>query len=324
MADTNTYLEKGVVFAKNTLQSFRAKANAAISPNLLLAIDSSGNVGAAGAGSARVVGASGDDSAAIYDPVDVLFGAPVRLTCDAGGIVAGYPLKAAASGKATVLIDTAIAGTTLDTSSVGIAFTNQPANDGIELVSSDNADTTQTVTIYGTTNGTDTVVVETVTLNGTTQVATTKVDWGVVLAVSKSAVTAGTVTIREASANQTITTLPAATLSKGLDAVTGTSIATFNVAPVIKSDGATTKQAGLIGTNSAGTTIYDSQALNGTTDVTMNSAFRSVEYILTGDVEVTNTVLLLAGAEEDDELRIGRALENQTVAGDTFFAYVTL
>lgn len=322
MADTNTYLEKGVVFAKNTIQSFRAKANAAISPNLLLAIDSSGNVGAAGAGSARVVGASGDDSVAIYDPVDVLFGAPVRLTSDTGSIVAGYPIKAAASGKATVLIDTALAGTTLDTSSVGVGAANQTSNEACTLVSDDNADT-MAVTLYGITNGTNTVVVETIALTGTTPVDTVKTDWTVMLAASIASAPAGTVTIKEKSGGATITTLTSAALTRGLDAVTGGSVSTYNVIPVVKADGATTKKIGLVGTNSAGTTIYDSKALNGATDVTMNSAFRTVTYFLTLDLENTRTAILMLGAEEDDELRVGRALENQTVAGDTFFAYVT-
>jgi hypothetical protein len=94
----------------------------------------------------------------------------------------------------------------LDTTTpVGSAFTNQPANDGIEVVSDSALDITQTVTIIGTTTGTDTVVVETVTLTGTTAVSTVKTNWGIVLAVKKSAVTAGTVTVREASANATIT-----------------------------------------------------------------------------------------------------------------------
>lgn len=93
-------------------------------------------------------------------------------------------------------------------------FTNQPSNDGVEIVSSAAGDTTQTVTIYGTTNGADQseTIIETVSLNGTTVVSTTKTDWGNVLAVKKSASTTGTITFREASGDLAITTLAPATL----------------------------------------------------------------------------------------------------------------
>jgi hypothetical protein len=177
------------------------------------------------------------------------------------------------------------------TSAAGSAFTNQPANDGIEVLSASAADTTQTVTIIGTTNGTDTVVVETVTLTGTTPVSTVKTDWGVVLAVKKSAATTGTVTVREASADLTITAgLTSAVLSVGVNTVTNT--AAFNRAVSMVGSGATTKQIGVGGTNTAGTTIYDSKALNGTTAVTGNSSFLTVTEIYTGDLEATRTVAL--------------------------------
>ncbi len=170
----------------------------------------------------------------------------------------------------------------------GLAFTNQPANDGVEVLSSDSGDTTQTVTIIGTTNGTDTVVVETVTLNGTTPVATVKTTWGVILAVKKSATTLGTVTVREASADQTITAgLTAAVLSVGVTTVTNT--AAYNQLLSMVADGATTKQLGFQGTNTSGTVIYDSQALTGTTVAQSNSQFFTLTEIYRGDLEVART-----------------------------------
>lgn len=171
---------------------------------------------------------------------------------------------------------------------VGLAFTNQPANDGVEIVSASAADTTQSITLYGTTNGSDTVVAETVALNGTTVVSTVKTDWGVILGYTLSASCAGTVTVREASGNATISTITAGLTSRGVETVVLTS--GYNVPPVLAASGATTKQIGLIGTNSAGTTIYDSQALTGTTPVAMNSSFATVTKILTGDLENTLTV----------------------------------
>ena len=176
------------------------------------------------------------------------------------------------------------------TTAVGTAFTNQPANDGVEVVSADNGDTTQTVTIIGTTTGVDTVVVETVTLNGTTAVATVKTDWGVILAVKKSAATVGTVTVREASLDATITAgLTAAVLSVGVTTVAAADQPAYARTVSVVSDGATTKQIGFKGTNTSDAVIYDSQALNGATAVLSNSSFRTITEIYVGDVEAART-----------------------------------
>jgi hypothetical protein len=101
-------------------------------------------------------------------------------------------------------------------------FTNQPANDGVEIVSN-NAGDTGKCTIFGTTHGTGAFAYETVTLNGVTPVATVKTDWGNIYGAflgdieGKNITPAvGTITIREDSADQTITTLAAAAISKGM------------------------------------------------------------------------------------------------------------
>lgn len=179
------------------------------------------------------------------------------------------------------------------TTSAGLAFTNQPANDGVEVVSSDAGDTTQTVTIIGTTTASDTVVVETVTLNGTTAVPTVKTDWGVILAVKKSAATLGTVTVREASGDATITAgLTAAVLSVGVETVDAANQAAYNRVLTLVASGSTTKQLGLKGTDTTDAVIYDSQALSGTTSVLSNEAFRTVTEIYTGDLEATRTATI--------------------------------
>jgi hypothetical protein len=101
------------------------------------------------------------------------------------------------------------------------AFTNQPANDGVEIVSSSASDVGK-CTIWGTTNGTTTMVSETVTLTGATPKATTKTDWGTIYAVflgdsdGKNITPAvGTITVREASADQTICQIAVGKISKG-------------------------------------------------------------------------------------------------------------
>lgn len=181
-------------------------------------------------------------------------------------------------------------------SQVGAAFTNQPANDGVEIVSNNAADTTQTATVYGTTTATDTLVRETVALNGTSVVSTVKIDWGQVLGVVLSASCAGTVTFREASGDATITTITTGNLSKGVETIpTASSYPTPK--PTVVASGATTKQIGLYGTTLAGAAGGDSQALTGTTAVAMNAAFGSETLLLTGDVENTVTVTVSVSAD---------------------------
>ena len=87
---------------------------------------------------------------------------------------------------------------------------NQPQADTIEVVSSDGADTTQTITHVGI-DGLGNRVEETVTLTGVAAAATSAIfsywEFSVL-----SAVTAGNVTIREGSADQAITTITAGDL----------------------------------------------------------------------------------------------------------------
>lgn len=185
------------------------------------------------------------------------------------------------------------------TTGVGAAFTNQPANDAIEILSDNALDITQSVTLIGTTTATDTVVVEVLALDvldGTTPTVTTKVDWGVLMAAKLSGAALGTITIREASGDATITTIAPAALSAGVETVSAANQAAWNRTVLLNSDGATTKQLGLKGTNSSAAVIYDSQALSGTTVVLSNSAFATVTELYTGDLENTRTATQTATA----------------------------
>lgn len=173
------------------------------------------------------------------------------------------------------------------TTAAGLGYTNQPANDTVEFVSSSALDV-QSATVIGTTNGGNVVVVETVVLTGTTPVATIKSNWGVVLAIKLSSAAVGTITVREGSADQTITTLAPAATSSGVTTVTNT--AAFNQALSTVASGATTKQIGWGGTDTSNVQIYDSKPLNGTTAVTSNSSFFTLTEIYRGDLEATRTV----------------------------------
>lgn len=100
-------------------------------------------------------------------------------------------------------------------------FTNQPAGDGVEVLSSSASDT-QVCTVWGTdTSGT--LRYEQITLNGTTAVSSTRVNWQDIVSVilaeyDGSSVTpaVGTVTVREASGNAAITTITAGNIHSGM------------------------------------------------------------------------------------------------------------
>jgi hypothetical protein len=307
-------IDRGATILPHLETGFPLTAASAItSTHRLLAIDTASKVATATAGSKVVVGLSGNKTWAAGDRVDVKLSGAV--TAD-DALVSGQRFKAGDSGRALALVDSALSGTTIKASGNGLAFTNQPANDGLEVVSSNVADTTQTLTVVGTTTGVDTVVVETVTLNGTTQVDFVKVDWGLILAAWLSASAAGTVTLREASANATVVAFTTGQLTKGVETVTAADQQAYNVAPTMVGSGATTKQVGLKGTNSAGTTIYDSKALNGTTAVTANSAFKRITEVYTGDLESNRTVTVKVGAAESNDIAVGRVLVGAAAQND--------
>ena len=234
-------------------------------------------------------------------------------------IEGGTHLKSCSGGRVGRFITAALSGTTMKTqAAAGSAFTNQPANDGIEILSDNSADTGIPVTIIGTTNGSDTVVEEVVNTDasdGTTPAASVKTDWGKILAV-KAGEHAGTLTVREASADQAITTLATGTNSVGVVEVTGDAQRAFNKAPVIVSDSSTTKQIGLKGAGTDYSSQYDSQALTGATEATMNSAFNTVEEIYVGDLESARTITLKVGAADNFQLLVGRAGPDGAIAKD--------
>jgi hypothetical protein len=92
-------------------------------------------------------------------------------------------------------------------------FASQPGSAAIKVVSSSAADTTQTITIYGTTAVTGVVTAETLTLNGVSTATTIKTTWDRLLYAELSAVCAGTVTISYAST--TITTIAIGSTTAG-------------------------------------------------------------------------------------------------------------
>jgi hypothetical protein len=320
MAKT-TEVERGSSQVTDAADNFKETAGGTIGANRLCSIASDGDVEQSVFNDAAVVGVNRQEiSVTAGQDVRVGYGR-CTVVADAA-ITSGQRLKAASGGKVIQFVDSELSGDTIE-DNVGLEFTNQPANDGVEMVSANAGDTTQTATIYYTRNGQgDTVYTETKTINGTTQVAFTHTDIELVLAVEKSAATLGTITFREASGNATITTLVAATLSAGKITVTAAQVNAYNTAPTAVADGASTKQVGLIGTNEDGTTIYDSQALDGTTAVTFNDTFKTVTFLLMGDVAAATTVTVKVGAEDSRRLYVGRALESASAADALLDAFI--
>lgn len=206
-------------------------------------------------------------------------------------INAGEFVKSGDDGEAVPALTDATNVVTIDTG-VGLAFTNQPANDGVEVISSSTADT-QDLVIWGTTNGGVVVVAETVTLTGTTQVATVKTDWGVILGAeipNGQKPAAGTITIREASGNATITTITAGNRRSGVVNVPADDQRAFNHRVSAVADGATTKVVGIVSEDTANDTVLSGVTLTGATKAWFTGAKSKVSKLLVGDLESSRTL----------------------------------
>jgi hypothetical protein len=296
-------------------------ADGTIAANRLVKIDSSGNLVEGTIDSQAVIGVNGEGVSKLanatieiisYGRVDVVSAAP---------ITAGDKLKCADNGRVITMNTSGKAAVTIDTAT-GEDGANQPANDGVELVSADAADTTQTATVIGITG--ETVTTEDIALDGTTPVSTTKTDWDEILAVKVDAVTAGDVTIREASGDQTICTITAGNLNVGVTAVPAADQSANGVAPTVVADGATTKMVGIQYTNTSGAVAYQADQLAGTVAQTFGTAALLVTEIYGVDLESARTITVKTGAEEDENNCVGKALAAASAADTTFKALLTL
>jgi hypothetical protein len=211
---------------------------------------------------------------------------PIQYAID-GQMIELYPCPARTVTSAGAIL----------ASTAGGNFSNQPSNDGIEVLSDSAADTTQTLTVYGTRFQTGTVVEETITLSGTTAVASVKTDFGDILGMELSAACAGTVTVREASGNATITTIAPAATSKGIASTTDTDGGMAY--PLIAASGTSTAVIGLYGTDDDGTVLYDNcVALCGTASTTraLPKRMNTITKVLLGALASSQTVAVTRGA----------------------------
>jgi hypothetical protein len=312
---------------KSRTSELSDNADGTIPGNRLVQVDITGDLLVGSDAAHGIVGVNlSDTSKAAGDTIDI--GVGFQQVIAATPVRAGRPIKCADNGRVTELVLADIVQETIFATGAGGGFANQPANDGIEIVSSDALDVDTVVTIIGTTNGGVVVVSEDVALDaadGTTAVASTKVDWGLILAVKVASALVGTLTVREASADQAITTLAAGVLSKGVEEVPEADGGAFNVVPTIVGSGATTKVLGYryMPTSGSATPAHEAKALNGSTDVTMVNAARQIVEVYTGDLEAARTAIVRVGAEEDELHRVGRAYDGATAADQRFLAYIT-
>lgn len=301
MASVKDDFIRGVNPPRENQPTFLAAAGGTILPHRLVKPASSGAIvkvsQVSGLGD-PVVGANGEYPRKAGDPVTVKYG---RVSVVAGApVVAGDMLVTDAEGRVVGIASAGTEGAELKSAVAGLAFTNQPTKDAIEILSASASDTTQKVTIIGTTYGEATVVSETVTLNGTSAVETTKQDWGVILCVSKDAATAGTVTVRKKTGAGTITAgLTASVLSLGITPVSPSYA--YLTKPTAVASGTTTKVLGIEYTDASGSKAYQAVALTNTTAVTFGAVAREVTAILTGDVETTRTVTVSVGSAANAE-----------------------
>lgn len=299
---------------------FYAGADGTINANRLVYIHANGDYLEAPANEFGVIGVNFEGRQRSDGENLVLAVGALRLIA-AQAVEAGRALKSYHGGRAGLLVTAALVGQDILAATAGGNFGNQPANDGVEVVSSSAADTTQSVTIYGTTNGGDVVVVETVALNGTTPVATTKVNWGEILGVELSAVCAGTITIREASGDLGITTIAPAALQAGVAYPSAANQRALAQAPTAVAGGASTKKVGLVGTGVDGAVLTNNaKTLNGATAIIMPTKMNTVTKVLLGDVASASTVQVDVGAADDAGLKIGKSLTAAATLGDTFWA----
>lgn len=257
------------------------------------------------------------NAAAIDAPVTVEWGFVPVLT--ASSFAVGDRLAPRANGRVGKAQTSQVS---LLDATAGGNFGNQPANDGVEVVSGSAADTTQTVTIYGVRNGAlTTLVTDTITLTGTVAAASTITNWYTILAVRLSAACAGTVTIREASADATITTISAGSLTAGIVAPTSTQA--YGLIPRRDGSGASTAAIGVKGIGIDGVSTYTVAAMDGTTEGDFGTKpFGSVTEFYLGAVASTVNVNILTNEASDASVYCGIAVSAASEAGQVVDAFI--
>ncbi len=207
----------------------------------------------------------------------------------------------------------------------GSEFTNQPATDGVTIVSDAAGDVSIGVRIHGHTGGTYAYEdMTTDAADGTTPVNSVKVDWDDIIAVEiTSGTLAGTLTVKETSGGLSITTIAAAGTQSGVDAAADEGESNlFGSLPQVVAGGASTAYVGVEGKlATTGAVTREVVQLNGTTNVALANRYATVDKLFLGDVAAATTVSLLTGASADDAALIaGKAVAVATGLGQSVTA----
>lgn len=290
----------------------RLESDGDIPENRFVEIDAStGKVEVGGLDSVRVLGANQDLARSDGDFFDCEVGI-VNITAGSP-IVAGQRVKCGTDGKAVAFIDSTVKDTEI-ASFDGAGFTNQPANDGVTVVSDSEDDITQTITIIGVDNA-GAYMTEDIKLTGTTDANSTNTDWGVISAVILDAACAGTVELSETSDGAEIVSLAAGELSAGIETITDGYA--YNKKATIVADDSSTGKLVIVHEATDGADETNVVAtLNGTSEVELGTASYKINTVYTGGVAgAINVDLDVTGTADSEDLICGRALTSGD-AGD--------
>jgi hypothetical protein len=304
---------------------FLGQTGGPFSPNTFLEVNTTtGAVQPAGVGSKTCIGATRLE----HLPGAIMSGGAFTQVgygrcCLVGDQVInpGQRLKVGQLSRAVPFIDDSLAGTTIATGA-GVTFTNQPTGDQFEVLSSSASDVTQTVTVYYTKTGTTTTILsQTITLTGTTAVASTDTTVQQVFAVTKSAATVGTVTVRKKTGAATITTLAPATLTSGLLTISAGSA--YNGIPTLVVDAADTANVAILGTGTGDAALSSVIAATGTTKANFGAVpFKTVTFAMVGAATTARTYTVAVAGRDSNDALVGRALSPCSGQGIYFDAFV--
>jgi len=311
-------IEKKIMELEKATTYYPMEAGGTVNGRRLVKPDASGKAVVGTVDSKNIIGAEADNAIrTVNQGINVALGFAKLVASQP--VEAGYPIKCYEEGRSGRCVDADNEADEILSATAGGNFGNQPTNDGVEVIS-DSASDVQDCTIYGTTNGTATVVKETITLTGTSPKSTVKTDWGEILGVILASAAVGTITIREASGDLTITTITATNTLAGMIVPDGETRG-FNVKVTAVASGASTKKIAAIGYGNAYTEMYDNCiALNGTTTVILPTEVHTVEYILVGDVASGTNITVNVGSEEDENIKVGKSISPAAARGNYFDA----
>lgn len=208
----------------------------------------------------------------------------VSLTPVSTGVVASFTLANAGLRSDYVGELTGITGM------VDEQLATITAGNAVQIVSTDNSDTTQTLTVYGIVHGTGLPASEALALNGTTVVTGSTV-WASVHGFTLSAVAAGTVSVSDTSGPTALYSLTAGGTARGVYVFSDPIEAGLEIL-TLAADGATTSDLIVIGTDSSPTTAVEKVTLNGATGVPTTARWTSVSALALGYVSASRTLTL--------------------------------